>query len=76
LVPPEADPQKVINKGKYSQENYFAATTSASSQFPDSSLNTLVVITSNPSLPFARISKNIDFQKFPIECSSFETNLK
>jgi hypothetical protein len=43
---------------------------------PDSTLNTPVLTSSNPSLPSAKVSKNIDFQKFPIEYSSFETDLK
>jgi hypothetical protein len=76
LVPPEADPEKIIKKGKASQESFFVVATSASGQLPDSTLNTPVVISSNPSLPSAEVSKNLDFQKFPIEYSSFETDLK
>ena len=76
MVPPEVDPKKIIKKGKYSQESFFVTATSASGQLPDSTLNTPVVISSNPSLPSAEVSKNLDFQNFPIEYSSFETNLK
>jgi hypothetical protein len=52
------------------------AATSAFGQLPNSTLNTPVVISSDPSLPSVEVSKNLDFQKFPIEYSSFETDLK
>jgi hypothetical protein len=42
----------------------------------NSTLNTPILISSNPSLPFAEVSKNLYFQKIIIEYSSFETNLK
>jgi hypothetical protein len=62
LVPPEAGPEKIIKKEKYSQDFFFPATRSASGQLSDSTLNTPVLISSNPSLPFAEVSKNLYFQ--------------
>jgi hypothetical protein len=76
LVPPKADPEKISKKGKCSQEFFYVAATSSYGQLPDSTLNTPVLISSNPSLPTAEVSKNLDFQKFCIEYSSFETDLK
>jgi hypothetical protein len=63
LVPPEADPEKIIKKGKSSQESFSAAASSASGQLPDSTLYTPVLTSSNPSLPSAEVSKNLDFQE-------------
>jgi hypothetical protein len=51
LVPSEADPEKIIKKGKASHKIFSAATTSASGQLPDSTLDTLVVTSSKISLP-------------------------
>jgi hypothetical protein len=76
LVPSEADPEKIIKKGKASQKSFSAAATSASGQLPDSTLDTPVVISSKISLPSAEVSKKLDFEEFPVEYSSFETDLK
>jgi hypothetical protein len=54
---------------------FSVAAPGTSSQFPNSILKTLVVISSNPPLPSAKISKNLDFENFPIEYS-FDHNLK
>jgi hypothetical protein len=62
LVPPEADPEKIIKKGKASQEFFSTAATSASGQLPDSTLNTPVFLSSNLPLPSAEVSKNLDFE--------------
>jgi hypothetical protein len=43
LVPFEADPEKMIKKGKSSQKCFFATATSASGQLPDSTLDTLLL---------------------------------
>ena len=76
MVPPEADPEKIIKKGKDSKKGFSAATTSASGQLPDSTLDTPVVLSSNISLPSAEVSKKLDFEEFHVEHSSFETELK
>jgi hypothetical protein len=67
----EADPEKLMKKGKYSQESFFAAASGAFGQLPDSILNTPVVISSIPPLPSTKVSNNLDFQNFPVEYSSF-----
>jgi hypothetical protein len=43
---------------------------------PDSTLDTPVVLSSKISLPSAEVSKKLDFEEFPVEYSSFETELK
>jgi hypothetical protein len=42
----------------------------------DSTLYTPVVISSKLSLPSVEVSKKLDFEEFPVEYSSFETDLK
>jgi hypothetical protein len=64
LVPPEADPEKIIKKGKASQFFFFAATTSASGQLPDSTLDTPTILSSKLPLSSAKVSKKIDFEEF------------
>jgi hypothetical protein len=76
LVPPEADPEKIIKKGKYSQKSLSSATTSASGQFPDSTLNTPAVLSSKLPLYSTEVSKNLDFEEFPVENFSSEIGLK
>jgi hypothetical protein len=75
LVPSEADLEKIIRKGKASQKSFSTAATSASGQLPDSTPDTPVVTSSKISLPFAKLSKKLYFEEFPIEYSSFETDL-
>jgi hypothetical protein len=76
LASPEADPEKIIKKGKASQESFSAVVSGTSGQLPDSILKTPVVISSNPPLPSAEVSKNLDFENFPVEYSSFDPELK
>jgi hypothetical protein len=74
LVPLEADPEKIIKKGKDSNFFFFSvATTSAYGQLHDSTLSTLVVLSSKLPLSFAELSKKLDFEVFPVEYSTFET---
>jgi hypothetical protein len=75
LVPTEDDPEKILNKGKASLK-IFSAATSDFGQLLDSTLDTPVVLSSKLSLPSAEVSKKLDFEDFPVECSSFETELK
>jgi hypothetical protein len=76
LATPEVDPEKIIKKGKSSQESFAAAVSGTSGQLPDSFLNTPVVISSIPPLPSAEVSKNLDFENFLVEYSSFKPELK
>jgi hypothetical protein len=56
LVPLEADPEKIIKKGKASQEIFSATATSASGQLHDSTLNTPIVLSSKLPLSSAEVS--------------------
>jgi hypothetical protein len=76
LVPPEADPEKIIKKGKSSQKSFPVAATSASGQLSDSTLDTPVVLLSKIPLSSVEVSKKLDFEDFHVEYSSFETKLK
>jgi hypothetical protein len=76
LVPPEADPEKIIKKGKASKKGFFVATTSASVQLSNSTLDTLASLSSKIPLSSIEVSKNLYFEEFPIEYSTFETKLK
>jgi hypothetical protein len=76
LATPEDDPEKIIKKGKDSQESFYAIVSCTFGQLPDPFLNTPVVISSIPPLPSAKVSKNLDFENFPIEYSSFDLELK
>jgi hypothetical protein len=76
LVPSKSDPEKIIKNGKASQKRKIVVATSASGQLSDSTLDTPVVISSKFSLPSAKVSKKRDFEKFPFEYSSFETEFK
>jgi len=76
LATPEDDPEKIIKKGKYSQESFYTVVSSTFGQLPDPLLNTPIVISSIPLLPSSKVSKNLDFENFPIEYSSFDPELK
>jgi hypothetical protein len=76
LVPPEAGPENIIKRGKASQESFSIVVTGTSGQFLDSSLNTPVVISINLPLPSTEVSKNLDFENFPVEYSSYDPELK
>jgi hypothetical protein len=76
LVTPEDDTERIIKKGKDSQEIFPFVLSGTSGHFPNSFINTPVVISSIPPLPSAEISKNLDFENFPLEYSSFDVELK
>jgi hypothetical protein len=76
LVPPEADPEKIIKKGKASQKHFFVVATTAFGQLPDSTLDTPTFLSSKIPLYFVEVSKKLNFEEFPVEYFSFETELK
>jgi hypothetical protein len=76
LATPEADPKKIIKKGKTCQESFSVVLSGTSRQFLDSTLNTPVVISSIPPLPSTEVSNNLDFENFLVEYSSFDPELK
>jgi hypothetical protein len=76
LATPEVDPEKLIKKGKASQESFFSTILGTSGHLPSSILNTPNVISSNPPLPSVEVSNNFDFENFHVIYSSFEPELK
>jgi len=76
LVPSKVDPEKIIKKGKASLKSFSTTTKSGSGQLPYSTLDTPVVLSSKIYLPSTEVSNKIDFEEFPIEHSSFQTELK
>jgi hypothetical protein len=76
LATPEADPEKIIKKGKSSQEGFLTVVPGTTGHFPDSTFKTLVAISSTPLLPYVEISRNLNLEDFPVEYSSFSPKLK
>jgi hypothetical protein len=76
LETPEADPEKIIKKGKASQEGYSTILPGTPGLLHDSTFKTPVAISNSPLLPSAEVSKSLDFENFPVEYSSFSPKLK
>jgi hypothetical protein len=76
LATPETDPEKIIKKGKSSQEGFSAAALGTSSHLPDSTFKTPAVVSNSPFLPTVEVSRNLDFENFPVKYSSFSPKLK
>jgi len=72
----EVDPEKIIKKGKSSQEGFSAAIPGTYGHFHDSTFNTPVAISNSPLLPSVEVSRNLDFENFHVEYSSFSPKLK
>jgi hypothetical protein len=72
LATPETDPNKLIKKGKASQEIF-------SIDVPgtfDSTFKTLVAISNPPIFPSTEVSISLDFENLPVEYSSFTPQVK
>jgi hypothetical protein len=76
LVPPKANPERIIKNGKSSKKGFPATTTSASGQLLDSTLDTPTILSSRLPLSSAEVSKNIEFELFHVEYSTIETQFK
>jgi hypothetical protein len=76
LATPEADPKKIIKKGKSSQEGFSTVVPGTTSYFPNSTFKRPVVVSSAPLLPSVEISRNLNLEDFPVEYSSFSPKLK
>jgi len=76
LETPKADPEKIIKKGKASQEFFSTILPGTLGHLHDSTFKTPVAISNSPLLPSAEVSKSLDFENFPIEYSSFSPKLK
>jgi hypothetical protein len=67
LATPEVDPEKIIKKGKYSQEGFLVVVPGTTGHFPDSTFKTPVTVSSTPLLPSVKISRNLNLEYFPLE---------
>ena len=76
LATPEADPEKIIKKGKDSQEGFSVVVLSTTSYFLDSTFKTLIVLSSAPLLSSTEISRNSDLEYLPVEYSYFSPKMK
>jgi hypothetical protein len=76
LATPEADPEKIIKKGKASQEVFSTTVSGTTGNFPDSTFQTPVVVSSAPLLPFVETPEKLNLGDFPVEYSSFSPQLK
>jgi hypothetical protein len=76
LETPEADPEKILKKGKASQEGFSATIPGTSGHSHDSTFKTPVAISNPPILPSTEVSRSLDFENFPVEYSSFIPQVK
>jgi hypothetical protein len=76
LVAPEADPEKIIKKGKASQGASSSIFSGTVGNLPDSTFQTPVVVSSISKLPTVEASVNLKLGEFPVEYSSFSPQLK
>jgi hypothetical protein len=76
LATPKDDPEKIIKKGKASQEGFLATIPGTFGHLHDSTFKTLVAISNPPLLPSVEVSEIVDFEIFPVEYSSFSPKLK
>jgi hypothetical protein len=76
LATPEADLEKIIKKGKTSQEGLSVIVPGDSSNLHDPSFKTPVVVSNSPFLPSTRVSRSLDFEIFLVEFSTFIPHLE
>jgi hypothetical protein len=67
----EADPEKIIKKGKNSQEGFSVVVPGTTGHFLDSTFKTPIVVSSTPLLPSIDISRNLNLEDFCVEYYSF-----
>jgi hypothetical protein len=71
LETPEGDLERIIKKGKTSQEYFSAPILGTSGHLHDSTFKTPVAIFNYPLSPSARVSRSLDFENFHVDYSSF-----
>jgi hypothetical protein len=71
LATHEDNLEKIIKKGKDSQEGFSTIISGTTGNFSDSTLKTPVVVSSSPLLPFVETTKKLNLGDFPAEYSSF-----
>jgi hypothetical protein len=69
LATPEADLEKIIEKGKSHREGASTVEPSISDNFPSPSLETPFPASHFPIIPFAVVSTTLNFRSVPIEFS-------
>jgi hypothetical protein len=69
LATPEADPEKIIRKGKAHREGASTIEPSISGNFPSPSLETPLIASHFPTIPYARVSITLNFGSVPVEIS-------
>jgi hypothetical protein len=76
LVAPEADPKKIIKKGKSSQGASSSIFSGTDGNLPKSIFQTPVVVSSISKLPTVEASEDLKIGEFPVEYSCFSPQLK
>jgi hypothetical protein len=69
LATPEADPEKIIRKGKTSQEGTSTVVPGDSGNLHNPSLKTPVVASNSPIIPSVGVSRILNFGSFPVDFS-------
>jgi hypothetical protein len=69
LATPEADPEKIIRKGKAPREGTSTAVLGDSGNFHNPSLKTPVAASHSPIIPSVGVSRNLNFGSFPVDFS-------
>jgi hypothetical protein len=65
LTTPEADPEKIIRKGKTPQEGTSASEPGDSGNFHNLPSETPVTVSVSPVIPSAGVSRTLNFGSFP-----------
>jgi hypothetical protein len=76
LETPEVDPEKIIKKGKTSQEGISSVVPGDSGNLHDPSFKTLVDVSNYSFLPSIGVSRSLDFETFPVEFSPLSPHLE
>jgi hypothetical protein len=69
LATPEADPEKIIRKGKTPQEGTSTVVPGDSGNFLNPSLKTPVVSSNSPVIPSVGVPRSLNFGSFPVDFS-------
>jgi hypothetical protein len=76
LATPKVEPEKIIRKGKTSQEGTSTAVPGNPGNFLNPSLQTPVAASNSHVIPSARVSRNLNFGSFPVNFSSPSLSLE
>jgi hypothetical protein len=76
LVTLEVDPKKIIRKGKVHREGASIGEPGISGNFPSPSLETPLISSHFPTIPYAGVSRTLNFRSVPIEISPLSLGLE